>query len=122
MPLRLRLPSSSLLLTIYTFLVLLLTPSAYALFQLNYPPSRGYNTTTLPLFPCGGFDSPEPATNRTRFPMEGGPIQLNMEQDRAEVQVLLGLGSDVGVGFDVVIVGIFAEVGMGGFCVGGVVS
>ena len=54
--------------------------------------------------------------------MEGGPIQLNMEQDRAEVQVLLGLGSDVGVGFDVVIVGIFAEVGMGGFCVGGVVS
>ena len=45
-----------------------------------------------------------------------------MEQDRAEVQVLLGLGSDVGVGFDVVVVGIFEEVGMGGFCVGGVVS
>ena len=45
-----------------------------------------------------------------------------MDQDRADVQVLLGLGSDVGVGFDVVIVGIFEEVGMGGFCVGGVVS
>ncbi len=120
MPLRLRL-SSSLLLAIYT-LLLHLPPSAYALFQLNYPPSRGYNTTTLPLFPCGGFNTPEPATNRTPFPMAGGPIQLNMDQERAEVQVLLGLGSDVGVGFDVVIVGIFEEVGMGGFCVGGVVS
>ena len=36
--------------------------------------------------------------------------------------MLLGLGNDVGVGFNVVIVGIFEEVGMGGFCVGGVVS
>ncbi len=45
-----------------------------------------------------------------------------MDQDRADVQVLLGLGSGVGVGFDVVVVGIFEEVGMGGFCVGGVVS
>ena len=119
MPLRLQL-SSSLLLTIYTLLVL--TPPTYALFQLNYPPARGYNTTTLPLFPCGGFNTPEPATNRTPFPIAGGPIQLTMDQERAEVQVLLGLGSDVGVGFDVVIVGVFEEVGMGGFCVGGVVS
>ncbi|KAK0507166.1 hypothetical protein JMJ35_010204 [Cladonia borealis] len=117
MPLRLQLPDSFLLRTIYTLLILL-TPTTYALFQLNYPPARGYNTTTLPLFPCGGYDTP---TNRTPFPLVGGPVQLYMEQDRAEVQVLLGLGSDVEGGFDVVVVGIFEEVGMGGFCVGGVV-
>ena len=118
MPLPLQLPSS-LLFALYG---LLLTPPTYALFQLNYPPARGYDPTTLPSFPCGGFNTPNASTNRTLFPIEGGPIQLTMDQQRADVQVLLGLGNDVGVGFDVVIVGIFEELGMGGFCVGGVVS
>lgn len=47
---------------------------------------------------------------------------MTMDQQRADVEVLLGLGNDVGVGFDVIIVGIFEEVGMGGFCIEGVVS
>lgn len=114
-----RLPAS-LLITIYSLLSL--APTTYALFQLNYPPARGYNPTTLPSFPCGGFNTPNASTNRTLFPIDGGPIQLTMDQQRADVQVLLGLGNDVGVGFDVVIVGIFEEVGMGGFCIDGAVS
>ena len=102
---------------------LLLIPSpTYALFQINNPPARGYYPNDLNLFPCGGNDGPGDWTPRTPFPITGGPIQLTMDQHRADVQVLLGLGNDPGENFDTVIVGIFEEVGMGGFCVGGVVS
>ena len=101
--------------------LLLLTTPTYALFQVNYPPPRGYNSTTLDRFPCGGWEPPG-VWNRTPFPIAGGPIQLTMDQHGADVQVLLGLGNDPGENFDTVIVGIFEEVGMGGFCVEGVVS
>lgn len=107
--------------TLSLSLLLLIPSPTYALFQVNYPLARGYNPTTLNRFPCGGWDPPG-VWNRTPFPIAGGPIQLTMDQRRADVQVLLGLGDDPGVAFNMIIMGIFEEVGIGDFCIDGVVS
>ena len=98
----------------------LVLPFTTALFQLDYPPARGYNASSLDIFPCGGQDNV--SSNRTMFSMGNGPIQLNMDSDRANVQVLLGLGDVVGVNFNITLVPIFQEIGMGHFCMEDVVS
>lgn len=97
-----------------------LLPSVSAHFLLNYPEARGFDEDKLVSFPCGGQNLP--SSNRTLWPLAGGPIQLNMQHDRVAVQVLLGLGDDVGVNFNITIVPIFQEEGFGDFCMGGVVS
>lgn len=56
------------------------------------------------------------------FPLTGGPIQLNMEHDHAEVQVLLALGNVPADNFNIVLQPIFMEEGIGKFCMGDVVS
>lgn len=89
-------------------------------FQLNSPSARGFDEDTLATFPCGGQDTP--SSNRSLFPLAGGPVQLNMEHDHAEVQVLLGLGNDVGENFNITLEPIFLEEGIGQFCMGDVVS
>ena len=89
-------------------------------FQLNSPPARGFDEDTLATFPCGGQDTV--SNNRSLFPLAGGPVQLNMEHDHAEVQVLLGLGNDVGENFNITLEPIFLEEGIGQFCMGDVVS
>ena len=55
------------------------------------------------------------------FPLAGGPIQLNMEHDHADVQVLLALGNDPGNNFSIILQPIFMEEGIGKFCMGDVV-
>ena len=97
-----------------------LFPSVSAHFLLNYPQARGFDEDKLVDFPCGGQDSP--SSNRALWPLAGGPIQLNMQHDRVAVQVLLGLGDDVGVNFNITLVPTFEEEGFGDFCMGSVVS
>ena len=89
-------------------------------FQLNSPPARGFDEDTIATFPCGGQDTV--SSNRSLFPLSGGPVQLNMEHDHAEVQVLLGLGNDVRENFNITLEPIFLEEGIGQFCMGDVVS
>ncbi|CAF9912243.1 MAG: hypothetical protein HETSPECPRED_000886 [Heterodermia speciosa] len=70
-------------------------------------------------FPCGGKSTP--SENRTQWSLTGGPIQLQMEHDEAQVQVLLGLGNDPGVNFNITLLPTIQEQGIGQFCLGDVV-
>ena len=97
-----------------------LIPLTTAHFLLNYPASRGFSEDQLSQFPCGGQSTVSP--NRTLWPIKGGPIQLNMQHDRVAVQVLLGLGNDVGSNFNITLMPIFTEEGFGDFCMGDVVN
>ena len=97
-----------------------LIPLTTAHFLLNYPASRGFSEDQLSQFPCGGQSTVSP--NRTLWPLTGGPVQLNMQHDRVAVQVLLGLGNDVGSNFNITLMPIFAEEGFGDFCMGNVVN
>jgi hypothetical protein len=84
-----------------------------------YPPSRGFSEDTIVDFPCGGFDK---ITNRTAWPMTGpAPIQLNMEHTSVKGEVLLALGSDPGVNYNIVLKNVFSETGPESFCIGDVV-
>ena len=103
----------------FLILSLLVLPFTTAHFLLNYPAARGFDEDKLVQFPCGGQDTPSP--NRTLWPLAGGPIQLNMQHDRVAVQVLLGLGNDVGVNYNITLVPTLEEEGFGNFCFGDVV-
>ena len=101
------------------FLPLLpLTVTAH--FNLLSPAARGFIEDTLGNFPCGGQNTPTP--NRTQWPLAGGPIQLLMGHDHSVVQVLLGIGNDVGSNFNITLVPTIQEMGLGNFCLGDVVS
>ena len=97
----------------------LLLPLVSAHFQLNSPSARGFDEDSLATFPCGGQDTV--SNNRSVFPLAGGPIQLNMEHDHADVQVLLALGNDPMDNFSIILQPIFMEEGIGNFCMGDVV-
>ena len=99
--------------------VLLFASVIRAHFTLDYPPARGFDEDLLPNFPCGGQNSA--SSNRTEWPLAGGPIQLTMEHDRSAVQVLLGIGNDVGDDFNTVLVPTTEEEGIGKFCLSDVV-
>lgn len=89
-------------------------------FQLLSPPARGYDEDTLATYPCGGQD--KVSSNRSMFPLAGGPVQLNMEHDHADVQVNIAMGSDTtdGNSFNMSLVPILQEEGIGKFCLGDV--
>ena len=101
-----------------TIILTLLPALTAAHFQILSPPPRGYSEDTLATFPCGGQNTP--SSNRSMFPLAGAPIQLNMEHDMAAVQVLLGLGQDPGSNFNITLVPILQEQGIGKFCLGDV--
>ncbi|KAL8794798.1 MAG: hypothetical protein Q9195_002626 [Heterodermia aff. obscurata] len=96
----------------------LLPLTTLAHFTLDSPPSRSSDEDTMAQFPCGGQKTP--STNRTLWPLTGGPIQLNMEHDEAAVQVLLGMGNDPGVNFNITLLPTIQEQGIGQFCLGDV--
>jgi len=48
-------------------------PVVFAHFQLNYPPTRGFDDDKEPTPICGGFNS---ISNRTAFPLSGGQLQI----------------------------------------------
>ena len=87
-------------------------------FQLNYPTVRGYNEDTLGTFPCGGQNTV--SSNRTAWPLTGGPIQLTFEHQLTNVQVLLAVGNDPGSSFNYVLDKTFTVQGIGKFCLSNV--
>lgn len=95
-----------------------LTSLASAHFTLDYPPARGFDEDQLVNFPCGGQNTV--SSNRTQWPLAGGPIQLTMEHDRAAVQVLIALGNDATDAFNTVLIPTTQEEGIGKFCLGDV--
>ncbi|KAI9749733.1 MAG: hypothetical protein M4579_006761 [Chaenotheca gracillima] len=95
-----------------SFLSLLAVASAH--FKLDYPAARGFDEDKLPTFPCGGQNAV--SSNRTAWPLKGGAVQLEMEHDRVMVQILLGLGNDVGDSFNITLLPIIEQEGEGSFC------
>lgn len=91
---------------------------ASAHYDLNYPVPRGVDYKKMGEFPCGGLNTPSP--NRTEWPLTGGPVELRMGHDHALVQVLLGLGDDVGSNFNIVLVPTVQQEGTGEFCMASV--
>lgn len=97
--------------------LLTLPALASAHFILKYPISRGFDDDKEVNFPCGGFDTV--TTNRSTFPLSGGPIQLDMGHTEAKVQVLLALGNGDG-SYSIEVVPTFQETGPENFCLGSV--
>ncbi|KAI9768957.1 MAG: hypothetical protein M1840_004553 [Geoglossum simile] len=96
-------------------LTLLLLPLlAAAHFELEYPKARGFDEDKLTTFPCSGFPV---STARSDWPISGGKISLTMGHDQSLVQVLLGIGSNVGDEFNYVLLPTIQEQGLGSFCI-----
>jgi hypothetical protein len=93
-----------------------LLPLASAHFKLIYPAARGFDEDLLVQFPCGGQNTV--SSNRTQFPITGAPIQLLMGHTEANVQVLMALGNDPGINYDITLVPTFQEQGPENFCMG----
>jgi hypothetical protein len=101
-------------------LLLALVPSAFAHFQVTWPPSRGFSEDNIIDGPCGGFDKVGP---RTPFSLVGQtPIQLNMEHTEVKGLVTLALGNDPGNNYNIVLKPTFQENGPDNFCIGAVPS
>ena len=92
-------------------------PLTSAHFLKVYPASRGFDDAKIATFPCGGFDTV--SKNRTLFPLSGGEISLEMADTSSNIEVLIGLGNNVGNGFNQVIRQTFAQTGEGNFCMTG---
>lgn len=90
-------------------------PLASAHFTLDWPPARGFDDDTLVQFPCGGQNTV--STNRTKWPIGGGPIQLGMHHTASKVQVLLSLGNDPGVNYNITLLPTIQEQGPQNFCI-----
>ncbi|KAH0361961.1 hypothetical protein KCU65_g8380, partial [Aureobasidium melanogenum] len=93
-----------------------LLPLASAHFKLIYPAARGFDEDLLVQFPCGGQNTV--SSNRTMFPITGAPIQLLMGHTSAKVQVLMALGNDPGINYNITLVPTFQEKGPQNFCMG----
>jgi nascent polypeptide-associated complex subunit beta len=99
-----------------TLLSLSLLPISLAHFTLDWPSSRGKDENTAENFPCGGYDTEQ--SQRTDFPVSGGPLQLNMGHDQTNVAVYMAIGANPGSGFSVVMRPQFQVQGLGNFCIG----
>jgi len=95
-----------------TLLLLPLLTAAH--FVLNNPPPRGSDEAKLPTFPCAGYPV---SANRSDWPISGGKISLTMGHDQTLVQVLLGIGNDVGEAFNYVLLPTIQQQGFGSFCI-----
>ncbi|KAK6007614.1 hypothetical protein QM012_004428 [Aureobasidium pullulans] len=93
-----------------------LLPLASAHFKLIYPAARGFDEDNLVQFPCGGQNTI--SSNRTQFPITGAPIQLLMGHTSAKVQVLMALGNDPGINYNITLLPTFQEKGPQNFCIG----
>ncbi|KAL9031451.1 MAG: hypothetical protein Q9196_000512 [Gyalolechia fulgens] len=90
------------------------TSLASAHFSLDFPPARDADEDQQGSFPCGGQNSV--SSDRTPWPLAGGPIQLTMGHDHSAVQVLIALGNDATDAFNTVLVPTIQEQGLGKFC------
>jgi len=98
-----------------TIFALSLLPVSLAHFTLNWPESRGSDESTAENFPCGGYSD---VGERTDFPINGGPLQLEMGHDQTNVAVYMAIGSDPGTAFNIVVRPQFVVTGLGPFCIG----
>lgn len=101
-----------------SLLALALAPVALAHFNLKYPSSRGFDEDKEPTGPCGGFDTV--SSQRTDFPISGGPIQLDLGHLQTNIAVYLAVGDNPGDGFNVMLHDQFQVSGLGNFCLGNV--
>lgn len=101
-----------------SILALALAPVAFAHFNLNYPETRGFDEDKEPTGPCGGYDTV--ASQRTDFPISGGPIQLTLGHQQTNVEVYLAVGDNPGNAFNTVLYPQFQVAGLGKFCLGDV--
>ncbi|KAI5290418.1 hypothetical protein KEM54_001588 [Ascosphaera aggregata] len=93
-----------------------LLASVHAHFDIVYPEPRGKNTGQMIKGPCGAFSSP--SNNRTKVSLDDHAVSvaLSLHHDRTIVEVLLGIGNDVGDAFNIKLVPSFQLEGMGDFC------
>lgn len=101
-----------------SILALALAPVALAHFNLNYPTSRGFDEDKESTYPCGGYDSVQ--SQRTDFPISGGPIQLKLGHQQTNIAVYLAVGDNSDSGFSTVLYPQFQVSGFGDFCLGNV--
>jgi nascent polypeptide-associated complex subunit beta len=99
-----------------TIFALSLIPVSLAHFTLDWPKARGFDDDKEPNFPCGGFDTVQ--QQRNDFPINGGPLQLNMGHEQTNVAVYMAVGNNPGSGFSVVMRPQFVVTGLGNFCIG----
>lgn len=98
------------------FLLLLATvlPIAAGHFVMQYPTSRGFDEEKMSQFPCGGFPQ---SSERTKLPLSDSfPIALKLGHVQTALEVLLALGTDPGVNFNITVVPTFQINGLGEFC------
>jgi nascent polypeptide-associated complex subunit beta len=93
-----------------------LLPLTTAHFLLSWPDRRGFDDAQAGSFPCGGFDSV--SSNRTEFPLSGGPIQLDMHHSQTRIAVYLAIGDNPGSNYSIVLRPQFQRDGPGNFCLG----
>ncbi|KAL5119021.1 hypothetical protein ACEQ8H_003150 [Pleosporales sp. CAS-2024a] len=101
-----------------TILALSLLPLTLAHFVLESPTSRGFDDDKESSFPCGTFNNV--MSNRTDFPISGGPIQLKMGHEQTNVAVYMAIGDNPGSAFNIVMRHTIMVTGLGEFCLGGV--
>jgi hypothetical protein len=101
-----------------TLLALSFVPLTFAHFELTFPKARGFNDESESSFPCGGFDTV--SSERTNFPISGGPIQLSMGHPQTNVAVYMAIGDNPGSGFSIVAKQQLTVEGLGNFCLGSV--
>jgi nascent polypeptide-associated complex subunit beta len=101
-----------------TLLGLSILPFAFAHFNLDYPPSRGFDDDKEGDFPCGSFNDVQ--QQRTDFPISGGPIQLRMGHQQTNVAVYMAIGDNPGSNFNIVAKQQLMVTGLGQFCIANV--
>jgi nascent polypeptide-associated complex subunit beta len=99
-----------------TILALSFLPFSLAHFKLNWPTSRGSEEGTAEQFPCGGYSNVQ--QQRTDWPINGGPLQLNMGHPQTNLAVYMAVGSTPGSGFSIKLRPQFVVEALGDFCIG----
>jgi hypothetical protein len=101
------------------FTLLTALPLASAHFLLTWPDRRGFDDDKASGGPCGGFDTV--SSNRTEFPLSGGPVQLDMHHTQTKVAVYLALGNSPSADdFTITLVPTLSEEGPSNFCLGSI--
>ena len=110
------------LLNLFLSLLSLLTVIVHAHFQIKSPTPRAFNEDSLGEYPCGGSNAQN--NDRPKFPLAGGPIELDMGHDHSLVQVNLALGNVAvdGSAFNINVLPVVQQEGLGDFCLQNIVS
>jgi hypothetical protein len=100
--------------------LLVFTALADARFTIEYPGTRGLNDTKQTTWPCGSFNDAF-ISSRSAFPIAGGPVQISTTTGESLLQVVMALGSEPGLNFNITVVPTFYQFGTGDYCIGSAV-